>query len=140
MAIEHTQTGEIDVAARPQQPARRDALGQFCFVVHFLPLIYVVTGWLAPWRAALIVYLVFVPGMFLQWRLNRDSCVLNNIESLIRTGRWRNPANREEGAWLRTLVNEKTGWELSRRQMDRFINAMLLLFWSLGLAHLQHWI
>jgi len=140
MAIEHTQTGEIDVAAPPQQPARRDALGQFCFVVHFLPLIYVVTGWLAPWRAALIVYLVFVPGMFLQWRLNRDSCVLNNIESLIRTGRWRNPANREEGAWLRTLVNEKTGWELSRRQMDRFINAMLLLFWSLGLAHLQHWI
>jgi hypothetical protein len=140
MATEKTQIHDIELAVQPAPAARRDALGQFCFVVHFLPLIYVVTGWLAPWRAALIVYLVFVPGMFLQWRLNRDSCVLNNMESLIRTGRWRNPANREEGAWLRTLVNGRTGWDVSRRQMDTFINAVLALFWTLALAHLQHWL
>src|SRR6476661_6264400 len=137
MAIEETDAGDMELAV-PQQ-TRRDALGQVCFVVHFLPLIYVVTGWLAPWRAALIVYLVFVPGMFLQWRLNKDSCVLNNIESLIRIGRWRNPANREEGAWLRTLVNDRTGWDLSRRQMDTFINAMLGLFWLLGFSRSMGW-
>jgi hypothetical protein len=139
MAIEETQIDDIGLAASERAP-KRDALGQVCFLLHFLPLIYVVTGWLAPWRGALLVYLVFVPGMFLQWRLNKDSCVLNNMESLIRSGRWRNPANREEGAWLRTLVNDKTGWDLSRRQMDTFINAMLVLFWTLGLARLQHWI
>lgn len=66
--------------------------------------------------------------------------VLNNIESLIRTGRWRNPSNREEGAWLRTLVNDKTGWDLSRRQMDAFINTVLVAFWSLGFGRLMAWV
>ena len=113
MTFEDAQAGELETAL-PAQPQKRDALGQFCFLIHFLPLVYVATGWLAPWRGALIVYLVFVPAMFLQWKLNKSSCVLNNIESLIRTGRWRNPDNREEGAWLRTLVNDKTGWNLSR--------------------------
>jgi hypothetical protein len=140
MAIDETQIEEMELAAPPARARKRDALGQACFLIHFLPLTYVVTGWLAPWRVALIVYLVFVPGMFLQWRLNKDSCVLNNIESLLRTGRWRNPKNREEGAWLRTLVNDLTGWNLSRRQMDTFINLMLLLFWTLALARLQHWL
>lgn len=124
----------------PVHPQKRDALGRFCFLVHFLPLIFVVTGWPAPWRGLLMFYLVFLPGMFLQWRLNSDSCILNNIESLIRTGRWRNPSNREEGAWLRTLVNHKTGWELSRRQMDSFINTVLVVFWSLGCGRLFAWI
>ena len=91
-------------------------------------------------RGALIFYLVFLPAMFLQWRMNSSSCVLNNIESLIRTGRWRDPANREEGAWLRTLVNDKTGWNLSARGMDVFMHSVMLLFWLLALARLQGWL
>lgn len=124
----------------PAQPQKRDALGQACFILHFLPLIYIVTGWLAPWRAALIVYLAFLPAIFLQWKLNRGACVLNNIESLIRTGRWRNPKNREEGAWLRTLVNDKTGWNISRFGMDVFIHSTLALLWCAALARFRGWI
>lgn len=139
MSLDDAPASELE-SAIPRAPARRDALGQVCFVLHFLPLIYVVTGWLAPWRGGLIFYLVFLPAMFLQWKLNKSSCVLNNIESLIRTGRWRNPSNREEGAWLRTLVNDKTGWNLSRAQMDVFINSVMTLFWLLALARLQHWL
>lgn len=139
MSLEGAAPSEIE-SALPPQPRKRDALGQFCFVVHFLPLLYVVTGWLAPVRWGLIVYLVFLPAMFLQWRLNRSSCVLNNIELLIRTGRWRNPSNREEGAWLRTLVNDKTGWNLSARGMDVFMHSVMLLFWLLALARLQGWL
>ncbi len=130
---------EIETAI-PLRPQKRDLLGQACFLIHFLPLIYVVSGWLAPWRGALFFYLAFLPAMFLQWRLNRDSCVLNNVESLIRTGRWRNPSNREEGAWLRTLVNEKTGLNLSRRQVDTFINGVLVVFWFLGAIRLMRWL
>jgi len=132
------QASEIEPAL-PPRPQERDALGQVCFVVHFLPLIYVVTGWLAPWRGALIFYLAFLPAMFLQWRLNNSSCVLNNIESLIRTGRWRNPENREEGAWLRTLVNDRTGWACSRARMDAVINTAMALFWLAASARLQGW-
>ena len=141
MAIEETQIDDLELAAVPPRAApRRDALGQVCFCLHFLPLIYIVSGWLSPWRGALMFYLAFLPAIFLQWKLNRSTCVLNNIESLIRTGRWRNPTNREEGAWLRTLVNDKTGWNLSRTSMDFFINAMLVLFWCLGFARLRNWI
>jgi hypothetical protein len=139
VSLQNTQATELE-SAMPAQPQKRDALGIFCYVVHFLPLMYVVSGWLAPWRGALIFYLVFLPGMYLQWKLNKSSCVLNNIESLIRTGRWRNPANREEGAWLRTLVNDKTGWNLSAATMDTFINGMMLLFWCLAFARLRGWI
>jgi len=139
MSLDDAPASEIE-SAIPLAPQKRDALGQLCFVLHFLPLIYVVTGWLAPWRGALIFYLIFLPAMFLQWKLNKSSCVLNNIESLIRTGRWRNPSNREEGAWLRTLVNDRTGWNLSRATMDAFINTVLALFWLLGLARLRGWV
>jgi hypothetical protein len=97
MTLQDSESGEPG-APIPTHPQRRDALGKFCFIVHVLPLLYVLSGWAAPWRAALVAYLVFLPAMFLQWRLNKNSCVLNNIESLIRTGRWRDPQNREEGA------------------------------------------
>jgi hypothetical protein len=139
MSTPHAPASDLESALAPH-PQKRDALGQFCFVVHFLPLIYVVTGWLAPWRGALLLYLVFVPAIFLQWRFNQSSCILNNLESLIRTGRWRNPANREEGAWLRTLVNDKTGWNCSRAGMNAVIHSAMLLFWLAALARLQHWL
>ena len=136
--IEDDRPSEIE-SAIPEHPAKRDALGWLFFLVHFLPLIYVVTGWLATARWALIVYLVFLPAMFAQWRFNKGSCVLNNLETLIRTGRWRNPKNREEGAWLRTVVSDATGWHLTAGQMDTFINGVLVVFWLIGAWHLTGW-
>jgi hypothetical protein len=136
MALEDSRPGELDSAV-PLRPQHRDALGRACFIVHFVPLLYALTGWLARDRTWLIVYLIFIPAMFLQWKLNRGACVLNNIESLIRNGRWRNPANREEGAWLRTLVNERTGWNLSCAQMDMVINGVMLALWLLAFARLM---
>ena len=91
--LDETGGSELD-SALPAQPQKRDALGQVCFLLHFLPLIYIVTGWLSPWRGALIFYLAFLPAIFLQWKLNNSTCVLNNIESLIRTGRWRSSPRR----------------------------------------------
>jgi hypothetical protein len=139
VTLDETQSSELETTI-PAQPQNRDALGQVCYVLHFLPLIFIVSGWLSPWRGLLIFYLAFLPVIFLQWKLNRGACVLNNIESLIRTGRWRNPSNREEGAWLRTLVNDKTGWNLSRTSMDIFINSMLAIFWCLAFSRLRGWL
>ena len=135
MSLQDSEASEPE-AAIFAHPQRRDALGKFCFVVHFLPLLYVLSGWAVPWRVALIVYLVFLPAMFLQWRLNGGSCVLNNMESFIRTGRWRDPANREEGAWLRTTLGDCTGWNLSRAQMDAVMNTVLAILWLTALARL----
>lgn len=115
----------------------RDALGQICFLVHILILIVVVLGWALPGRGWLIFYLVFLPAMFLHWKLNRDACVLNNLENWLRHRRWRAPeTNREEGAWLRTLFADVTGIALTRARADAVIYGAIALFWLLGLAHI----
>jgi hypothetical protein len=123
-----------DRAAEP-----RDLLGNFCFYLHFAVLIYVVIGWLVPWHVALLFYLVFVPAVALQWQFNKNSCVLNNLESLIRSGQWRDPANREEGAWLLTLATSLLGYPFKAWHIDAFTYAVLALLWLLGLSHLLWW-
>lgn len=115
---------------------KRDALGRACFLVHITILFLVILGWALPGRAWLGGYLVFLPLMFVHWKLNRDACVLNNLENWLRHRRWRaSGANREEGAWLRTLLADATGIALTRARMDTVIYGAISLFWLLGLAH-----
>jgi hypothetical protein len=115
---------------------RRDGLSWACFLVHIAILACVVLGWAIPGRAWLIFYLIFLPGMIVHWKLNRDACILNNLENWMRHRRWRAPqTNREEGAWLRTLLSDATGIALSKGRMDAVIYGALALFWLLGLAH-----
>ncbi len=115
--------------------AGRDALGHIFFYHHLAVVAYIALGWLIPVQGALIFYLVLLPAVALQWQLNRDSCVLNNIESLIRTGRWRNADNKEEGAFLLEIARRYLGAGLSRRQMNIAIYVAMTLFWGLGLGH-----
>jgi hypothetical protein len=118
---------------------RRDALGQTCFLVHILVLIVIVLGWAWPEPHWLIAYLIFLPAMFLHWKLNRDACILNNLENWLRHRRWRAPeANREEGAWLRTLLADATGISLTRARMDAVIYEAIGVFWLVALARLTH--
>jgi hypothetical protein len=115
---------------------RRDALGQTCFLIHIVVLVAVVVGWAWPEHGLLIVYLIFLPAMFLHWKLNRDACILNNLENWLRHRRWRAPeANREEGAWLRTLLADTTGIAWTQAQADAVIYGAITLFWLLALAH-----
>lgn len=115
---------------------KRDALGRACLLVHIVVLILVILGWTLPGRRWLGGYLIFLPLMFVHWKLNRDACVLNNLENWLRHRRWRaSGANREEGAWLRTLLADTTGIALTRARMDAVIYGAISLFWLLGLAH-----
>jgi hypothetical protein len=117
--------------------SRRDALGQFCFWLHVVVLAFIVAGWAVPARTVLFAYLAFLPLVVLHWKINKGACVLNNIESWLRHGRWRAPEkNEEEGAWLRTLVRNLTGIALTRAAMDRIIYAAMAAFWVLAVAHL----
>ncbi|HKD22915.1 MAG TPA: hypothetical protein VKB71_12950 [Rhizomicrobium sp.] len=119
------------------QAGGRDLLGQFCFYLHFAVMLFIVLGALLPWRAALVFYLVFIPGVFLQWQVNKDSCILNNTETWLRTGRWRNKeANPEEGVWVLTLARNVTGIAFSEAQINVLIYGVLVLGWFLALARL----
>jgi len=114
----------------------RDALGWACFLLHLALVFFALLGWLMPWRAGLIFYLCYIPAMFLTWQFNEGSCILNNLENLVRLGRWRNPKNREEGAFLKTLVEDLTGLELTKRLMNAVIYCLISIFWLLGAGHL----
>ena len=122
------------MAVTPEQKASegRDLLGRVCFATHVVIMLYIIGGWAAPSRGALIFYLVFIPAVALHWQLNKNACVLNNIESLIRSGRWRDPSNREEGAWLLTLVHSVTGLSFTPAQMDAFSYMVMALLWTVG--------
>lgn len=127
-------------SALPSHAAeKRDALGNFCFYLHFAVMIYIVLGWAVPLHAALYFYMGFLPAVAVQWQFNKNSCVLNNIESLLRSGQWRDPNNKEEGAWLQTLAFNLTGILFKNWQMDAFTYFVLAIFWSAALSHLLWW-
>jgi len=123
----------VDVATEKR---RRDALGQFCFLLHVAIMVFIVVGWAVPQSRVLQFYLALLPAVVVHWQFNKNSCVLNNMESLIRTGRWRDPGNAEEGAWLHGLIRSVSGIELKPTLLDAFIYVMMALFWGLGLSHL----
>ena len=91
---QHDDESPALASALPSDVAEtRDALGNFCFYLHFAVMIYIVLGWLVPVQALLIFYVGFLPLVAVQWQFNKNSCVLKNLESLIRTGQWRDPHN-----------------------------------------------
>jgi len=127
-------------SALPSHAAEaRDALGSLCFYLHFAVMIYIVTGWAVPLHGALVFYLFFLPAVATQWQFNKNSCVLNNIESLIRFGQWRDPNNREEGAWLLTLATGLFGYPFRAWHIDLFTYVVLVVLWAAGLSHLLWW-
>jgi hypothetical protein len=103
-------------------------------------MLFIVAGWAVPFRPLLWFYVFFIPSVVLQWRLNKNTCILNNIETMIRTGRWRNIKNTEEGGWLWTLARRLTGWDISHFAMDVFIYCLMGTFLLLGLSHLKGWL
>jgi len=140
MSLTDDEDAPAIATALPSHAAeRRDALGSLCFYLHFAIMIYILTGWLVPWQAALIFYLCFLPAVAVQWQFNKNSCVLNNVESLLRSGRWRDPNNREEGAWLQGLALKVTGILFKPWQMDLLTYVILVVLWGAGLSHLLWW-
>jgi hypothetical protein len=124
--------------ASPRSPAgpRQDLLGLGLFLLHAVVGVYVFTGWAFPSADGLAVYLVFLPGMALQWRLNRGSCVLNNFESRLRSGKWRDPESREEGAFLLMISDWLLRTRPSAMFLDRLSYVVVLVLWLLGFTHL----
>ena len=119
------------------QTRERDGLATVFFLLHIAILVYILIGWALP--AGVGFYLVFLPLMVLHWRLNQNSCALNNLESLIRSGRWRDPRNVEEGAWLKALIRAAIGVDLSVQQTDLISYVLLVGLWGLGLWHWFGW-
>lgn len=105
--------------------------------VHYAVLFFGLVGWLIPNQTVLAIYLATLAGLVLQWRINRDTCILDNLESWLRHGRFRAPeTNPDEGAFLANFVHRVTGIRFTRRAADVLIYACMAVFFVAGAVHL----
>ncbi len=113
-----------------------EALRAVCHWLHIALVLYAMFGWVVPSAYWLIVHLVFMPGLVGVWLVNRGSCPLNNVESCLTTGRWRNAENAEEGSFLVAIVERYLGLHPTQRQMDLVTYALMALVWMASWVHL----
>jgi hypothetical protein len=126
----------VDVQER--ECSRKDGLGLSFLALHLSIGGFVLTGWLISSFEALIIYIVLLPLMALQWIINERSCLINNVETWLRTGRWRDSSvNPEEGHFLETMFNRFFALRPGPGAMDRLSYAAVVLLWLLGLGHLS---
>jgi hypothetical protein len=104
--------------------------------VHYAILAWGIAGWAVPSAPWLIAYLAAMPVIALQWLLNKNTCVLNNIETWLSTGRWRDPADAQQGGFIAGLIESASGWRPSPRAADLMSYGLLGLFWIFGAVHL----
>ena len=114
---------------------KRDSLGLSFFVFHLVVGAFVLAGWVISSSEALMFYLVLLPAMATQWAINRGSCIINNVESWLRTGHWRDPTNSEEGGFLLMLSDWFFTMRPSPVAIDRLSYAIVVFLWLLALGH-----
>ena len=124
----------IDFHDRDECPTgpRLDALGLSFFISHLLVGAYICFGWFLSSPETLPFYLLLLPAVMTQWYVNQGSCVMNNIESWIRSRRWRDPTNPEEARFLLMLSQWSFGIRPHPVVLDRFSYAAVTFLWLLA--------
>jgi hypothetical protein len=116
---------------------RKDGLGLTCFFFHLAVGAFTLTGWLISSYGILMFYMMLLPAMAAQWVVNRRSCIINNLESWIRTGHWHDPQNCEEGGFLLMLSDWFFAVRPSPVAIDRFSYCVVFALWLLALGHMS---
>jgi hypothetical protein len=123
---------DYDERRECQAGPRFDGLGLSFLISHLAVGAYILFGWIVSSPPVLGFYLLLLPAIATQWYVNRGSCVMNNVESWLRSGRWRDPANPEEAGFLLMLCH----WLFRARPhptvLDRFSYAAVLILWLLA--------
>ena len=117
---------------------RLDGIGLSFLISHLVIGAYILLGWTVPYEPALAFYLLLLPMMMTQWYVNRGSCVINNFESWLRSGRWRDPANPQEGGFLLMLCHWMFRVRPQPAVLDRVSYATVLVLWLLA-AYRYSW-
>jgi len=112
-------------------------LGLSFFLLHLAVCLYILTGWAVSSAPALMFYLVFLPVVAMQWMVNHSSCVINNLETFLRTGHWRDASNLEEGRFVSMLLSWLFGMRPGQAQLDFLCYGMLFALWLFAFAHLS---
>ena len=98
-------------------------------LLHWFVVGYSMLGWLPDSRFWLIVYLIWLPALNVQWYFNNNSCIINNVESYLRSGKWRDDSNPEEGAFIHTALTKITGLNIPENAFDIFMRFVMAALW-----------
>lgn len=104
---------------------------------HWVIVAYSLLGWLANSKAGLVFYMIYLPALMVQWYFNQNSCIINNVESKLKTGTWRIEGNPEEGAFVHTALVKVFGWAPSEKAFDVFIRVLMVALWFVALQKLR---
>ena len=113
-----------------------DKLRSRLFAVHVAIIAYVTLGWLITSRPALYFYALLLPLIALQWLLNGGCSIVNNLENLLRVGRWRDPDNPFEGAFFSTLLRA-AGIRATGAQITTALCSLMLIFWVCAICRMM---
>lgn len=111
-----------------RQAYHPDRVSLSLFAAHLAVVAYVGLGWIIESRPLLFAYLLVLPLIALQWLFNGGSSVINNWESLIRSGHWHDPDNRYEGAFFQSLL-QNIGLRATPAQVNLVVIAAMGLLW-----------
>jgi len=98
-------------------------------LIHHGIILFVVLGWAIPSREVRLIHMIFLPLMFLHWRLNRNTCILTNLEHWLR-GSTR-PKEQQTG-FIRGAAEKILRRELSESRVNTVIYAILVVVWLLS--------
>ena len=116
-----------------------DGLGLTFFLSHLVVGAYICLGWYLSPEWTLPFYLLLLTAVMTQWYVNQGSCVMNNVESWLRSGRWRDPSNPEEGGFLLMLCQFMFRVRPHPTVLDRVSYAAMFVFWLLAVSRFS-WI
>ena len=112
-----------------------DGVRALLFAAHMGVIVYVCLGWMIPSRGALFFYALLLPAMALQWLLNGGASIVNNLENLIRFGRWSDTRNSLEGTFFKTLLHA-AGVHASQAQITTALCFIMLIFWIAAVCNM----
>lgn len=96
--------------------------------IHYICILYVLTGYLYTPANYIKYYLLFIIVIFLDWNDFDGQCTLTSIEHYFRYGTWDNRQAEEENApeFFRPTLNKIFGINLNRAQASR-VNYFLFM-------------
>ena len=126
----------LDRLAKSSDTVATDWLSVAMFLIHAAIVGYVVSGWTSDSREALLVYLILLPMIVLQWLLNGGSSLVSNMESLKRTGRWRDPKQDLEGTFFQSVM-KSVRINASKAQINTIVVVSMGMFWTVAFFRLM---
>jgi len=136
MNMARTATALLSEGEKTGRAIAFDGLRIALLILHLGILGYVALGWLIPSRVALYLYTLLLPLIVIQWLLNGGASIVNNIENLVRVGRWNDSRNPFEGSFFKTLLRA-IGVPASQAQITTVLCFLMLIFWVSAICRMM---